>query len=373
MKTKLFLLLFISGLLSCNSGKFYANYRAGGKMDREEKTVGAENISQKDSLIIKSPENNLTEITITDTLLVQNLPGNKKMAILKEKKITVENKNVIPQNDPSSNKKNKSVNSKQTINKKSVDAELHSVSFSHSPFKSSSSAVAKFLLAAVIIGLIVFFISNSVGAGIITVLLFIAGGIIGAALAIGLVLWLIGQMIGEIINSSNRSYKKNKSIFNGFKSVDHGARIATFFWILVGLSLLTGLLMALIMIPNFWVIALAVAGGIAAALLIGAILAGFLDLIMPGDSMFSKQPENNRIGKIFSRKTKKGPMKYYGGMPIWLFFVICVAIGILALILAGSWGAPLWVIDSIITGMVTMGVLCLLCAAINGIFEGIAR
>ncbi len=281
-------------MLSCNSGKFYASYRAGGKMDREEKTSITEKVVQKDSVgaeifsvpELKSTENNLTEITVVDTLLVKNLPGNKKMAVIKEKKVMIENKIVIPEKTSSSKKINELSKSKISLDKK------YFPKIFISPFKNTDSAIINFIAAAIILGLIVFFISNSVGAGILTVLLFIVGGFIGAVIAIGLVLWLIGQMIGEIINSSNRSFSKNN-----FHSVDHGARIATFFWIMVGVATLTGILMAFIMIPNFWVIALAVLGGIAAALLICALLAGFFDFIMPGDSMFSKKPNKKKFGE----------------------------------------------------------------------------
>ena len=58
---------------SCNMGKQYANYRAGGNSNKKEHQIMGSDCSETK----EEKENKLEEITYLDTLTIKKIPGNK--------------------------------------------------------------------------------------------------------------------------------------------------------------------------------------------------------------------------------------------------------------------------------------------------------
>jgi len=191
-----FILLLIL-LNSCNMGRQYANFRFGGKSKHEEKVVVFEKTPSQDSSIsatsVEAPIQK--EITINDTLMVKKLPGNKKMVVLKEKKVI--SNSIQP--------KNKTNKLKQVSNKKYVSFNNeNSYHKNYSPLKGKNlnrEIWITIIIASVVIGVIAYIISDSLFTAILISVLAAIGISLLIALAICIAVFLVFCVFLELIES----------------------------------------------------------------------------------------------------------------------------------------------------------------------------
>lgn len=275
MKTNYLILILALIFSSCNTGRFYANYRLGGKSKTEKTIESKEEISLNPSNEINESKTDisLSVINIVDTFQVQ----------AQSKNYGLEKKEQAPVALVHHDKQEKHPLKKLQIKRNPVEKKVKRKMLTNH-YTSKDNRLKKILIILLAIALIIGFSSFiSLGStfwitvGII--LAAIAGFIFALYLFVGLFFTLLEDVFGSF---SFLSFKSHRA----FKSVNHGERIAALFWTLIGVVILVGIISAIVFIPNFLSIALAVLAALLGIALIGAVFAAFIDLIMPGDSMF---------------------------------------------------------------------------------------
>lgn len=276
MKTN-YLILMITLIIfsSCNSGRYYANYRVGGK-SKSEKSFESEEENSSNVLneIIESKKDiSLSVINVVDTFHVQ--AQSKINTLEKKEQVSV----VLVHQDQKQKRQLKNRFAKvNPIEKKGKRK-----TFTNN-YASKDNRLKKFLIivlaAALIIGLSSFI---SLGSTFWITVGIILAAFAGFILALYLFVCLFFTLLEEIFGSfSFHSFMSHKA----FKKINHGERIATLFWTLIGVVILAGIISAIVFIPNFLSIALIVLVAVLTVALIGAVFAAFIDFIMPGDSLF---------------------------------------------------------------------------------------
>lgn len=189
MKKILLLPFLILTFASCNIGKQYANYRAGGKSNKIESKIIDPALSETEK------ENRLEEITYLDTLTIKKLPENKTMVVLKEKTIKSNSsllKTKTNRLSPVCKKK------KSTFNKK------NNYSKNYSPLKGKNAnreIWITIILASLVAGVIVYMISGSLFMAILISVLVAIGISLIIALAICIIVFFVFCLFLELIES----------------------------------------------------------------------------------------------------------------------------------------------------------------------------
>lgn len=334
MKTN-YLILIIALIIfsSCNSGRYYANYRVGGKSKSEKNFENEEeNSSNVLNEIIESKNDiSLSVINVLDTFQIQS--QSKINTLEKKEQVSV----ALVHHD----KKQKRQLKKLFAKVNPIEKKAKRKTFTNN-YSSKDNRLKKFLIivlaAALIIGLSSFISLGTtfwITVGII--LAAMAGFFLALYLFVGLFFTLLEEIFGSF---SSLSFKSHKA----FKNVNHGERIAALFWTLIGVVILGGIISAIVFIPNFLSIALIVLVALLTAALIGAVFAAFIDFIMPGDSLFSIKSKNRKlqnnissllksIVELYSKFLNKEPLST--GQYILLFLTTLLVINLVMLFVFG--------------------------------------
>lgn len=191
MKSRFVILILL--LSSCHMGKYYAHQRKGGKKTEVEKTLLVEKIILNDSNQFSCSQEvfPIQEIILVDTLSKKNSSSNTSQ-------LKVHSKMKIGTSLPFSyKKKERTVLAEKRINHKIKNKRLRGISTS--AMKEMDSYWFKVILAALIIGLLVFLLSNSLGLGILTALLILLAGMVVLAIVTAIVIWLIFELFVLIL------------------------------------------------------------------------------------------------------------------------------------------------------------------------------
>lgn len=174
-------------------GKYYAHQRMGGKKTEEEKTLLAEKIILNDSNQTPSSQEvfPIQEMTNVDTLSIKNLSSNTiEPRVHPKMKIGTSHHFAIKKTE-------KNVLAEKIISNKIKTKRFRSIKTS--AMKDLDSFWVKVILVALIIGFVVFLLSNSLGLGILTVLLILLAGLIILAIVAAVVIWLIAELVVLIL------------------------------------------------------------------------------------------------------------------------------------------------------------------------------
>ncbi len=255
MKTKLLsLLLIIIAFSSCNTAKQYANYRFGGKSDREKKIILKEKESEEIATII--PEeiriDSVCNAIAVETIEIETLPVIDKKSLTETKQNSIEE---IPLNEksqnsiPMKNKKSSVIHSIKT--KIQGNKNLHFMKSKQANASETFDTIIGIIsLVSLILAVFAYLASVNFAIGEVLLIALLIG--VAILLCIGLGKLILGIFPGmskkkknSILNFLNRFLFIKRNNKSGMKYYG-GVSAAAYFWIglvVIGLSIV---IMALI-------------------------------------------------------------------------------------------------------------------------------